>query len=110
MIVKVEEPRASEIPMIRRCQIVFTWFHFTADGVIHCSVANMPGAVPYTSTVALTNATLPYVIRIAEVAMDVLIRTSLEVRTGLNIYKGEITHSAVAQAFDLKYTPADKLI
>ncbi len=42
--------------------------------------------------------------------MDVLIRTSLEVRTGLNMYKGEITHSAVAQAFDLKYTPADKLI
>ncbi|MDM7926810.1 MAG: alanine dehydrogenase [bacterium] len=83
---------------------------FVVDGVIHYGVANMPGAVPYTSTIALTNATLPYVIRIADVAMDVLIRTSLEIRTGLNMYKGEITHSAVAQAFDLKYTPADKLI
>jgi alanine dehydrogenase len=83
---------------------------FTVDGVIHYGVANMPGAVPYTSTIALTNATLPYIARIADIAMDVLIRTSLEVRTGLNMYKGEITHAAVAQAFDLKYTPVEKIL
>ncbi len=83
---------------------------FEVDGVIHYCVANMPGAVPNTSTIALTNATLPYVVRIANHDIDILLREDEELRTGLNIYKGKVTHEGVAEAFDLEYIPVDKAL
>lgn len=83
---------------------------FEVEGVIHYCVANMPGAVPNTSTIALTNATLPYVVRIANGDIDELLRSDEELRTGLNVYKGKITHKGVAEAFDLEYVPVDDAI
>ncbi len=71
---------------------------FEVDGVTHYCVANMPGAVPITSTYALTNATLPYVIELAEHGVDEALRGSRELRLGLNVKDGEITHPAVAEA------------
>jgi alanine dehydrogenase len=66
--------------------------------VTHYCVANMPGAVPITSTYALTNATLPYVIELAETGVELALQSSDELRHGLNVKSGEITHPAVAQA------------
>ncbi len=83
---------------------------FAVETVIHYCVANMPGAVPNTSTIALTNATLPYAVRIADVGVDTLLREDSELRQGLNIYKGQVTHEGVAEAFDLEYIPLDKAI
>jgi len=83
---------------------------FEVEGVIHYCVANMPGAVPNTSTIALTNATLPYVVRIANGDIDELLRSDEELRTGLNVYKGNVTHKGVAEAFDLEYVPVDDAI
>lgn len=82
---------------------------FTVDGVVHYCVANMPGAVARTSTFALTNATLPYVIDLANGGVDAL-RARPEFLAGLNIHRGQVTNAAVADA--LGYTavePADAL-
>lgn len=82
----------------------------TVDGVIHYGVANMPGAVPMTSTVALTNATLPYALQIADAGFpEVLIKNS-EIARGANIVLGKVTHKAVAEAFDLPYTPLEDVL
>ena len=82
---------------------------FVIDHVIHYCVANMPGAVPRTSTFALTNQTLPYVLRLAGEGLDA-VRRSQPMQHGLNTYHGQLTHEAVAQAFDLPYThPATAL-
>lgn len=80
---------------------------FIIEDVIHYCVANMPGAVPNTSTIALTNATLPYAVRIADSGVDRLLKEDSELRPGLNIYKGKVTHEGVAEAFDLEFTPID---
>jgi len=71
---------------------------YEVDGIVHYCVTNMPGAVPITSTYALTNATLPYVIELAETGVDLALQRSEELRHGLNVKAGEITHPAVAQA------------
>ncbi|HXD53910.1 MAG TPA: alanine dehydrogenase [Solirubrobacteraceae bacterium] len=74
---------------------------FEVDGVTHYCVANMPGAVPITSTYALTNATLPYVIDLADRGVQEALAASPGLRLGLNVSEGQITHPAVAEALGL---------
>ena len=82
---------------------------FIIDGVIHYCVANMPGAVPRTSTFALNNQTLPYTLRLADQGMD-FVRNSQPMLHGLNTYQGKLTYKAVADAFELPFVdPADAL-
>jgi alanine dehydrogenase len=76
---------------------------YVVDGVVHYCVANMPGAVPRTSTIALTNATLPYARRIAARGWREACRDSTPLRLGLNIVGGKVTYPGVAEAFDLEY-------
>ena len=76
---------------------------FEEHGVIHYSVANMPGAVPRTSTFALTNATMPYALMIANKGVEAALRDNLALRQGLNVYKGRITFPAVAEAQGLTW-------
>lgn len=76
---------------------------YVVDGVIHYCVANMPGAVPRTSTFALTNATLPWAVKLADLGPERAIRESAELRTAANVIGGKITYRAVAEAFDLPY-------
>ncbi len=74
---------------------------YVIDGVLHYCVANMPGAVPFTSTVALTNATLPYAVEIANKGIMRALSTNNEIRLGLNMIDGKITYKGVADAFGL---------
>jgi len=74
---------------------------YEVDGITHYCVTNMPGAVPITSTYALTNATLPYVIELAEHGVEEALERNAGLRMGLNVQDGEITHPAVAEALDL---------
>ena len=83
---------------------------YMVDGVVHYCVANMPGAVPRTSTMALTNATLPYAVEIANKGWKKAMQESSEIKAGANVINGKITYDAVAQAFDLNYTPIDDLL
>ncbi|MEP2023168.1 MAG: alanine dehydrogenase [Reichenbachiella sp.] len=83
---------------------------YIIDDVVHYSVANMPGAVPYTSTLALTNATLPYAIQLANKGWETACKENNELKLGLNIIKGEVVYKAVSDAFDLPYTPLDNFI
>lgn len=79
---------------------------FEVDGVVHYCVTNMPGAVPRTSTYALSNATMPYVLRLADRGLDA-IREDPALALGVNTYHGALTYEAVARAFDLPFTPLD---
>jgi alanine dehydrogenase len=76
---------------------------YVIDGVVHYCVANMPGAVPRTSTIALTNATLPYLRRLAADGWRGACRESPALLRGLNVVEGHVTHPGVAAAFDLPY-------
>jgi len=78
---------------------------FVVDGVIHYCVANMPGAVPRTSTLALTNATLPYVRALADLGWREAFRRDPGLAAGLNVHEGEITHEVVARALGLTAKP-----
>ncbi len=78
---------------------------YEVDGVIHYAVANIPGAVPQTSTRALTNATLPYAVRIADLGWEEACRRDGVLAEGVNIADGKITYKAVADAFGMKYEP-----
>jgi alanine dehydrogenase len=78
---------------------------YTVDGVIHYCVANMPGAVPITSTRALTNVTLAYVEQIADLGTVEAIAASRELARGVNVMGGKLTYEAVAEAHGLEYTP-----
>jgi len=80
---------------------------FVIDGVIHYCVANMPGAVPYTSTIALTNATLHHAIQLANKGWKQACKDSEPLRKGLNVVEGKIVYKAVAHAFDMPYTPLE---
>jgi alanine dehydrogenase len=80
---------------------------YTVDGVIHYCVANMPGAVPITSTRALTNVTLPYVETLADHGVVGAIQRDPELARGVNVVDGQITYEAVAEAHGLDYTPLD---
>ena len=78
-------------------------------GVIHYSVANMPGAVARTSTFALTNATLPYALKLAKLGYAEAIRTDLALARGVNVIHGKLTYKAVAEALNLEYTPLSEV-
>ena len=83
---------------------------YIIDDVVHYCVANMPGAVPYTSTLALTNATLPYAIRLANQGWKRACQESTELRNGLNVIHGEVVYKAVADAFGLPYSDVKKFL
>jgi alanine dehydrogenase len=83
---------------------------YTVEGVVHYCVANMPGAVPKTSTLALTNATLPYAVEIANKGWKRAMQENPEIKPGANVIKGKVTYDGVAEAFGLKYTPVDRLL
>lgn len=83
---------------------------YTVDGVVHYAVANIPGAVPYTSTLALTNATLPYALRLAGKGWREACRADSGLLNGLNMVDGKITFKAVAEAWDLPYIPATEFL
>lgn len=82
---------------------------YVVDDVIHYCVANMPGAVPVTSSHALNNATLPYGLALADGGLRSLIENP-HLRAGVNVHHGAITHPAVARALDLPYLPADEAL
>ena len=77
---------------------------YVVDGILHYCVANMPGAVPYTSTVALTNATLPYAIQLANKGWEKAVVENRELYYGVNTVSGTIVYQAVAEAFDMPYS------
>ncbi|MCL4144642.1 UNVERIFIED_CONTAM: hypothetical protein GTU68_066887 [Idotea baltica] len=83
---------------------------YIIDDVVHYSVANMPGAVPYTSTLALTNATLPYALRLANQGWKQACSESAELRLGLNIVQGKVVYKGVADAFGMKHTPVSEVL
>lgn len=83
---------------------------FNADGVVHYCVSNMPGAVPKTSTLALTNSTLPYAVEIANNGWEYAMRMNKEIKPGANIIKGKVTCKGVADAFGLEYVAIDQLL
>lgn len=76
---------------------------YTVDGIVHYAVANIPGAVPYTSTLALTNATLPYALRIADTGWKEACKADPGLAQGVNIVDGKVTFKGVADAWGLKY-------
>ena len=79
---------------------------FVTDGVVQYCVANMPGAVPRTSTLALNNATLKYGLILADNGLEEACKKSTSISTGLNVYNGSCTFESVAKMFGLKYIPA----
>ena len=83
---------------------------FTVEGVTHYCVANMPGAVPITSTKALTNATLPYVEAIAEQGFAEAVARDPALSRGVNVLHGKVTYEAVAEAHNLDYAPLDDVL
>ena len=83
---------------------------YVVDDIVHYCVSNMPGAVARTSTIALTNATLPYALDIAEKGWRRSMLENREIMLGANVIDGRVTYKAVAEAFDMEYTPVDKLL
>jgi len=83
---------------------------YEVDGVVHYCVANMPGAVPYTSTLALTNATLPYAVQLANKGWKKACADSNELKLGLNVINGKVVYKGVAEAFNLEYTEVDSFL
>ena len=83
---------------------------FIIDGVVHYCVANMPGAVPYTSTLALTNATLPYALQLANKGWQQACRDNSDLKLGLNVVDGKIVYKGVADAFGLPLTDVNTLL
>jgi alanine dehydrogenase len=83
---------------------------FAVDGIEHYCVANMPGAVPITSTQALTNATLPYAIALADQGVEAAIRHDPGLRPGVNVANGQVTHPAVAEAVGVACVPVERAL
>ena len=83
---------------------------FIVDNVVHYCVANMPGGVPRTSTIALNKATLPYLVKLANKGYQKALSEDRNFLAGLNIFKGDVTYKAVADIFGHSYVPADKAI
>src|SRR5580658_6290968 len=83
---------------------------FVVDGVVHYCVTNMPAAVPNTSTLALTNATFPYVLRLANLGAEAALKSDPGFAEGLNTYKGKLTYKAVADNQNRDFTPASSLL
>jgi alanine dehydrogenase len=83
---------------------------YEIDGVVHYCVANMPGAVPYTSTLALTNATLPYTIQLANKGWKKACSDNNDLKLGLNVVNGQVVYKGVSEAFNLPYTPVETVL
>ncbi len=83
---------------------------YVIDGIIHYCVANMPGAVPYTSTLALTNATLPYALQLANKGWKKACADNEELRLGLNVVEGKVVYKGVSDAFNLPYTEVSEVL
>jgi alanine dehydrogenase len=83
---------------------------FVVDEVVHYCVANMPGAVPYTSTLALTNATLPYALQLAELGWQTACTKNEELKKGLNIVQGKVVYRGVSDAFQLPYVDVEDVL
>jgi alanine dehydrogenase len=83
---------------------------YLVEGVLHYAVANMPGAVPRTSTLALTNATLPYAIRLANLGWKDACRGDNALKLGLNVVDGKIVYPGVAEAFGLEFTDVNTIL
>ncbi|TXH03802.1 MAG: alanine dehydrogenase [Nevskiaceae bacterium] len=83
---------------------------YVVDGIVHYCVANMPGGVARTSTFALTNATLPYVLALADKGYRKALLDDANLREGLNVHHGQITHAAVAEALGYEYQPAQEAL
>jgi len=83
---------------------------YVVDGIIHYGVANMPGGVPRTSTLALTNATFPYAMQLANKGWKQALRENPALKKGLNVVNGKVTYAAVAEAFGLPFTPPDSYL
>ena len=80
---------------------------YAVDGVVHYAVSNMPGALPRTSTIALTNATLPYAVEIANKGWKKAMQANPEIRSGANVFNGHVTYKGVAAALGLEHVPID---
>jgi alanine dehydrogenase len=83
---------------------------FVIDDVLHYCVANMPGAVPYTSTTGLVNATLPYALKLAKEGWKTACSNNQALRKGLNVVNGQVVYKGVAEAFDLDYVPVENIL
>ncbi len=83
---------------------------YVVDGVVHYCVANMPGAVPFTSTIGLTNATLPYMLQLADLGWEHALRGNPDLQPGLNIIDGKVTYKGVADAFEMEHTPVESIL
>ncbi len=83
---------------------------FVIDGVVHYCVANMPGAVPYTSTIALTNATLPYALKLADLGWQAACSQDPALKLGLNVVNGLVVYKGVADAFGLPLVNVDSIL
>ena len=83
---------------------------YIVDGVVHYCVANMPGAVARTSTIALTNATFPYAVEIANKGWKKAMRENKAIRLGANVMYGKITFKAVSEAFGFDHTPIENFL
>lgn len=83
---------------------------YEVDGVIHYGVANMPGAVPRTSTFALTNVTLPYILKLAGSSLRDAVNADSSLKRGVNVHKGSVTHPSVAEAVGMRYTSLRSLL
>lgn len=83
---------------------------YTLDGIVHYAVGNMPGAVPKTSTIALANVSLHYVLEIADRGWKEAVRTNRELARGVNIFGGRITNRAVAESLGQEYVPMERLL
>ena len=83
---------------------------YTVDGIIHYGVANMPGGVPRTSTLALTNATLPYALKLANKGWKQALREDPALLKGLNVAEGKVTYQGVAEAFGMEYHEASQFV
>lgn len=81
---------------------------YVEEGIVHYCVTNMPGAVPRTSTFALTNATLPYVLEVANKGYERAMQENPEIARGMNVVKGSISHKVVAESLGLSYTPIER--
>lgn len=83
---------------------------YVVDGIIHYAVSNMPGAYPRTSTIALINATLPYIKRIANMGIEEAIRQDRSIRSAINVFKGEVVHKTLAESAGLTFKKIEELL
>jgi alanine dehydrogenase len=80
------------------------------DDVVHYAVSNMPGALPRTSTIALTNATLPYALQLADKGWKRAMQENLELKRGANVVNGKVTYKGLSEAFGLEFTDIETLL